>query len=284
MHLGKVRRGSGEGVVLVEGATVYGIDVAREPQIRSLMDLLCDADPARRVRELIDPRYAPEPLGSQTFLPPLDRQEVWAAGVTYQRSKIAREEESQGASQFYDKVYTAPRPELFFKARAQQVVGPQQAVHIRGDSRWSVPEPELALVVAPDRRIVGYTIGNDMSARDIEGENPLYLPQAKVYRRSCAVGPWITPAAAMPPLEGVVIRMTITRGAQVVFEGSTSVGRMARSPQELVDWLFRENDFPDGVVLLTGTGIVPPDEFTLHVGDIIRIDIDGIGTLVNPVD
>jgi 2-dehydro-3-deoxy-D-arabinonate dehydratase len=221
-----------------------------------------------------------------TFERPIDwSQEVWAAGVTYLRSKTAREEESAagGGASFYDKVYTAPRPELFFKATGQRVVGPGQPIRARADSRWTVPEPELALVISPDMRIVGYTIGNDVSARDIEGENPLYLPQAKVYKQSCALGPCITLAAAMPPRESVRIRMTVTRGDAVAFEGETGLDRMARPLEELVDWLGRENEFPNGVILLTGTGVVPPDDFTLNAGDVVAITIDGIGTLTNPV-
>jgi 2-dehydro-3-deoxy-D-arabinonate dehydratase len=180
-------------------------------------------------------------------------------------------------------VYTAARPELFMKATPERVVGPTRPVRVRADSKWSVPEPELALVVSPDLRIVGYTIGNDMSARDIEGENPLYLPQAKIYKQSCSVGPLITPVAAMPPLAGVDIRLVIRRGGKVAFEGNTTLAQMARTPESLVDWLGRENEFPNGVVLLTGTGIVPPDEFSLASGDEVAISIAGIGTLTNPV-
>jgi 2-dehydro-3-deoxy-D-arabinonate dehydratase len=220
-----------------------------------------------------------------TILAPIDLQEVWAAGVTYLRSKTAREEESAsaGGASFYDRVYTAPRPELFFKATPQRVVGPGQPIRARADSKWTVPEPELALVISPQLKIVGYTIGNDVSARDIEGENPLYLPQAKVYRQSCALGPCITLADAMPPRQSVRIRLAVTRGDSIAFEGETGLDRMARPLEDLVDWLGRENDFPDGVILLTGTGVVPPDDFTLHAGDVVSISIDGIGMLTNPV-
>jgi len=218
------------------------------------------------------------------LLPPVDQQEVWAAGVTYKRSREARERESAGAARFYDLVYNAARPELFLKATPRRVVGPGAAVRIRRDSRWNVPEPELALVVSPQMKIVGYTIGNDMSSRDIEGENPLYLPQAKVYDGSCSLGPVVTLAATMPPPEHVTIRLTITRGGAVVFEGSTSLSAMKRSFEDLVSWLGRENSFPDGVILLTGTGIVPPDHFTLERGDDIAIDITNIGTLRNWVE
>jgi 2-dehydro-3-deoxy-D-arabinonate dehydratase len=224
-------------------------------------------------------------LSEVTLLPPIDLQEVWAAGVTYLRSKTAREQESAnaGGASFYDKVYTAPRPELFLKAIASRVVGPGQPIRVRADSRWTVPEPELALVISPQMKIVGYTIGNDVSARDIEGENPLYLPQAKVYKQSCAIGPCITLASAMPPRETVRIRMTVTRGDAIAFEGDTGLDRMKRPLEELVDWLGRENEFPNGVILLTGTGVVPPDDFTLRAGDVVSITIDGIGTLTNPV-
>jgi 2-dehydro-3-deoxy-D-arabinonate dehydratase len=222
-------------------------------------------------------------LSDVALLPPVDEQEIWAAGVTYLRSKKAREDESAGAARFYDLVYTAPRPELFFKATPARVVGPGQRIRVRADSRWSVPEPELAVVVAPDLRIVGYTIGNDMSARDIEGENPLYLPQAKVYKQSCAIGPCVTLATALPPRDQVGIRLRIERGGATAFAGETSLARMARPLEDLVDWLGRENEFPNGVILLTGTGIVPPDEFTLQAGDVVSIAIDGVGELVNPV-
>jgi 2-dehydro-3-deoxy-D-arabinonate dehydratase len=213
---------------------------------------------------------------------PIDAQEVWAAGVTYLRSKTARESESTGAARFYDLVYTAPRPELFFKATARRVVGPGSAVRARADSRWSVPEPELALVISPAGRIVGYTLGNDMSARDIEGENPLYLPQAKLYRQSCAIGPAVVLTDRIDPA-AITLSMTIRRDGATAFSGATPFTRFVRKPEELVDWLFRDNEFPDGVILLTGTGIVPPDDFTLRPGDEIEISEPGVGTLVNPV-
>jgi 2-dehydro-3-deoxy-D-arabinonate dehydratase len=216
--------------------------------------------------------------------PPLGSQEVWAAGVTYLRSRTARMEESRvaGGGSFYDRVYDAARPELFFKATPHRVVGPGGAVRIRRDSRWTVPEPELALVVNARGRIVGCTVGNDMSARDIEGENPLYLPQAKVYAQSCALGPamCVGRAALAPETR---IHLSITRDGRTAFEGATTVGTMKRSADELVEYLFRDNTFPDGCVLLTGTGVVPPDEFTLVQGDLVAIAIDGIGTLENVV-
>ncbi len=269
------------------GASYVGVldgDAVRQlDDTIALSQFLVASDPQGEIhRSLIGTSI---PLSAATFLSPIDQQEVWAAGVTYLRSKTAREEESAsaGGASFYDKVYTAPRPELFFKATARRVVGPGQPIRVRSDSRWTVPEPELALVISPDMRIVGYTIGNDVSARDIEGENPLYLPQAKVYKQSCALGPCITLAAAMPPRETIRIRMTVTRGDSVAFEGETGLDRMARPLEELVDWLGRENEFPDGVILLTGTGVVPPDDFSLRAGDVVSITIDGIGTLTNPV-
>jgi 2-dehydro-3-deoxy-D-arabinonate dehydratase len=218
-----------------------------------------------------------------TFLPPLDQQEVWAAGVTYKRSQEARERESEGAAQFYDKVYSAPRPELFFKAPAYRVSPPGGPVHIRRDSKWNVPEPELALAISPSLNLVGFTIGNDMSSRDIEGENPLYLPQAKMYDNSCAVGPCITLAVSMPPLDQVTIRLLIERDRRPVFDGATSVSAMKRSFADLIDWLGKEMSFPNGAILLTGTGVIPPDDFTLAVGDVIHIDVAGIGRLTNVV-
>jgi 2-dehydro-3-deoxy-D-arabinonate dehydratase len=250
----------------------------------SLSDVLHSDNPVGLAHDLIDDRAQNVPLHDLTLLAPIDQQEVWAAGVTYKRSQEARERESIGAARFYDLVYSAPRPELFLKATPGRVVGPGDAVHIRRDSRWSVPEPELALVVSPRMHIVGYTIGNDMSARDIEGENPLYLPQAKIYDHSCALGPVITLTDSMPPLEDVIICMTIERGGNTVFEGSTTLGAMNRSCEDLVAWLGRENSFPHGAVLLTGTGIVPPDDFTLAAGDQITIDVTGIGSLTNWVE
>jgi 2-dehydro-3-deoxy-D-arabinonate dehydratase len=217
------------------------------------------------------------------LLAPLDAQEVWAAGVTYKRSQQARERESIGAGSFYDKVYSADRPELFFKATPHRVVGSGGRVRIRKDSRWNVPEPELTLVISPTMRLVGFTAGNDMSSRDIEGENPLYLPQAKFYDHCCAIGPVITLVESMPPLAEVTIRLVIERADQPVFDGTTSVAQMKRTPEDLISWLRRDNSFPAGVFLLTGTGIIPPDDFTLAPGDLIHIDIAGIGRLSNEV-
>lgn len=266
---------------LVDTGGLRFLDLAKGG-VPTLSSLLHSPDPADLVQLLVEETVTP--YDEVTLLPPLDHQEVWAAGVTYQRSQEARERESVGAAQFYHLVYDADRPELFLKATPRRVVGPDGRVRIRRDSRWSVPEPELALVIAPDLRIVGYTIGNDMSARDIEGENPLYLPQAKVHDACCALGPVVTLARDMPPLKEVTIRLTIERDSSTVFDGSTSVSRMKRTPEELVQWLARDNSFPDGVILLTGTGIVPPDHFTLMSGDLVHIQMDGIGRLTNVVE
>jgi len=284
MQFGKVQRDSGKiGVVVIERGHVFPLDMRRDPAVRSLSDILHSPNPVETANRLVDTLATSERFDGQTWLAPVDFQEIWAAGVTYKRSKVAREEESKGAAQFYDKVYTADRPELFLKATPARVVNPGSPVRIRADAKWSVPEPELALVISPAGNIVGYTIGNDMSSRDIEGENPLYLPQAKVYKGSCAVGPLVTPLAAMPPLESVEIKLTIQRAGKIAFEGSTTLAQMARTTESLAEWLFKENEFPHGALLLTGTGIVPPDEFTLDHGDDVSISITGIGTLRNPV-
>jgi 2-dehydro-3-deoxy-D-arabinonate dehydratase len=278
MQLCKAKKEDGEiGVGVVEAGHVRFLDFVDYVGMRSLSDVLHSNDPAGVARDLVDDSNRSIPLRDLTLLAPLDRQEVWAAGVTYKR-------ESVGAAHFYDLVYSADRPELFFKATPHRVVGPGGRVHIRRDSTWSVPEPELALVLSPHLQIIGYTIGNDMSARDIEGENPLYLPQAKVYDHSCALGPYITLTGSMPPLERVTIHLTIERGDKKVFEGSTGLAQMARKLEDLVQWLGRDNSFPQGAVLLTGTGVVPPDDFTLEVGDFINIDMTGIGRLTNVVD
>jgi 2-dehydro-3-deoxy-D-arabinonate dehydratase len=217
-----------------------------------------------------------------TVLAPVGNQEVWAAGVTYYRSRNARMEESTdaGGGNFYDRVYAAERPELFFKATGRGVVGPGGAVRIRSDAKWSVPEPELTLLINPAGEIVGYTIGNDMSSRDIEGENPLYLPQAKVYDGSCALGPCVL-LTAEPLSKNTGIRLEISRQGKTAFAGNTTLAELKRDPKELARFLFRDHSFPQGVFLLTGTGIVPGDGFTLASGDVIRISIDGIGTLEN---
>jgi 2-dehydro-3-deoxy-D-arabinonate dehydratase len=217
-------------------------------------------------------------------LAPIGKQEVWAAGVTYHRSRGARMEESKdaGGGSFYDHVYSAERPELFFKSTASRTVGTGGKVRIRADAKWSVPEPELTLLVSPGGRITGYTIGNDMSSRDIEGENPLYLPQAKVYNGSCALGPGIL-VTAEPLTTSTEIAIEIMRGGQVEFAGQVALTELKRDPRTLVEYLFRDNLFPQGCFLMTGTGIVPPSTFTLASGDLIRITIEPIGTLENEV-
>ena len=220
----------------------------------------------------------------EELLAPISGQEVWAAGVTYYRSRGARMEESKdaGGGNFYDRVYSAERPELFFKSTASRTVGTGGKVRIRSDAHWSVPEPELTLVLSPGGRIVGYTIGNDMSSRDIEGENPLYLPQAKVYNGSCALGPGIF-VSASPLAHSTEIAIEILRHDRVEFAGSVELTELKRDPKTLVEYLLRDNSFPSGVFLMTGTGIVPPSTFTLASGDRIRITIEPIGTLENEV-
>jgi 2-dehydro-3-deoxy-D-arabinonate dehydratase len=221
---------------------------------------------------------------SEQIEAPIGNQEVWAAGVTYYRSRSARIEESKdaGGGSFYDRVYSAERPELFFKATASRVAGPNTNVRIRSDASWSVPEPELTLVINPRGQIIGYTVGNDMSSRDIEGENPLYLPQAKVYDRSCALGPCIL-VSSEPLPKTTPISLEILRGERTEFSGATTLAELKREPASLVEYLFRDNSFPYGTFLMTGTGIVPPDSFTLKSGDQVRITIDPIGTLINEV-
>lgn len=239
------------------------------------------------------PEYLAESIAQSTpvaefrpseILAPISHQEVWAAGVTYYRSRGARMEESKdaGGGNFYDRVYSAERPELFFKSTASRTVGPGGKVRIRGDAHWSVPEPELTLVVSPKGRINGYTIGNDMSSRDIEGENPLYLPQAKVYNGSCALGPCIL-VSERPLPHSTEITLEIDRNNRIEFSGSVALTELKRDPKSLVEYLLRDNVFPSGCFLMTGTGIVPPNSFTLASGDRIRITIDPIGTLENEV-
>ena len=215
---------------------------------------------------------------------PIQSQEVWAAGVTYYRSRGARMEESKdaGGGDFYDRVYTAERPELFFKSMASRTVGPGGKVRIRADAHWSVPEPELTLVVSPKGRIQGYTIGNDMSSRDIEGENPLYLPQAKVYNGSCALGPGIL-VSANPLPHSTRIVIEIWRNSEIEFFGDVALTELKRNPKVLVEYLLRDNSFPSGCFLMTGTGVVPPSSFTLDHRDRVRITIEAIGTLENEV-
>jgi 2-dehydro-3-deoxy-D-arabinonate dehydratase len=221
-------------------------------------------------------------LSDIALLPPIDTQEVWASGVTYSRSRDARMEEST-QKDVYDLVYEAERPELFMKGTASRVSGTGGTVAIRGDSTWDVPEPELALVLNSRGEIVGYTVGNDVSSRSIEGENPLYLPQAKVYSGCAGLGPWISLTSEVPDPNNLTIQLVIERNGALHFDGETSTNQIHRTFADLTSYLFRHNSFPQGVFLMTGTGIIPPAEFTLEDGDVVRITIDQIGTLHNPV-
>jgi 2-dehydro-3-deoxy-D-arabinonate dehydratase len=266
------------------GAVVGDAVVDLSPAgVTSLESILDAADPAAAVRSARERSAAPRPLADVALLPPVERQEVWAAGVTYQRSKTARMEESDFSATAYDRVYDAARPEIFFKAVAEKVVGPEDGLGIRADAVWNVPEPELALVMNSRGDIVGHTIGNDMSSRDIEGENLLYLPQAKVYDRSCGLGPWIVLGCSEAEARGWTIAISIRREGREVFAGTTRVDQIKRSFAELADYLWRSQSFPHGVVLLTGTGVVPDESFTLAAGDCVTITVDGIGTLENTV-
>lgn len=247
-----------------------------------LADLIADSAPIDAVKSLQTEPAIPIDQTTRWFAP-IDTQEVWAAGVTYKRSQTARMEESEAAASCYDRVYHADRPELFFKATPHRVSGHGQPLRIRADATWNVPEPEITLVLSPDMRIVGLTIGNDMSSRDIEGENPLYLPQAKCYNQCAGLGPWICLFETLPPPESLGIDLKILRGEQIVFDQQTSGDQMARTFDDLVRWLAKDNSFPTGAFLMTGTGIVPTSDFTLQPGDIVNITIDGIGTLSNPI-
>jgi 2-dehydro-3-deoxy-D-arabinonate dehydratase len=266
---------SSEGIVAQRGEDLFrlaGIDFDA---------VFTQIDPAAWLEDQL--AHGTPVLAQTRWLAPIQSQEVWAAGVTYLRSRDARMEESKdaGGGSFYDRVYEADRPEIFFKAAPHRVSGSGEPVRIREDSRWNVPEPEVALAINHDGRIFGYTIGNDMSSRDIEGENPLYLPQAKVYRGCCGLGPGLVVRDPLP--RETAIRITIAREGAPVFNGDTSLACMKRTFPELASWLCREDSFPNGVYLLTGTGLVPPNEFTLSHGDEIRIQIDGLGTLINSV-
>lgn len=267
-----------DGLVIEQGSSVR-----LAPADWTLDQLFASDAPVTQVAEVFGRSRDIAPR-SAAPLAPVGQQEIWAAGVTYLRSRTARMEESKdaGGGSFYDKVYHAPRPELFFKATPPRVAAPGTPVRIRRDSRWNVPEPELTLALNHRGAIFGYTIGNDMSSRDIEGENPLYLPQAKVYDRSAALGPRLlvrdTPLPATTE-----IALEIRRGGATVFSGRTAISQIKRRFDELAEYLFRDNVFPHGSYLMTGTGVVPPDAFTLQGGDEIRITIEPIGTLINPV-
>ncbi|MFN3651225.1 MAG: fumarylacetoacetate hydrolase family protein [Armatimonadota bacterium] len=280
---------------LAEDDSVYPLATDAGSGGAFLASLLQWPDPVRLLTEtfdtlrggaavsLVELSAAAAHPGVAHLLPPIDQQEVWAAGVTYLRSKVARMEESEGAARFYDLVYDAERPELFLKATPSRVSGQNGPVRIRTDARWNVPEPEVGLLLTPAMKCVGYTVGNDMSSRDIEGENPLYLPQAKVYRDCCALGPviWLEPEA--PEHRELEIHLAIERGNELVFSGETSTAQMKRKFAELAGWLGKDNHFPQGAVLLTGTGLVPSDEFTLQPGDVVAISVPQIGTLMNTV-
>jgi len=254
------------------------------PLESSLADLLelPATQRAEHLRDEVATAAATIALDDAWLLPPVDEQEIWAAGVTYERSRDARMEESR-TDDIYDRVYDAARPEIFFKAPAYRCVGPYEPVAVRHDSAWNVPEPELALVIDGRGEIAGYTIGNDVSSRSIEGENPLYLPQAKVFTAGCALGPWIMLADELSNPRDARIAMRIERDGADLWRGETSTATMHRSFEDLIDCLFAALEFPVGVVLMTGTGLVPPAEFSLQPNDIVQIDIDGIGSLANHV-
>jgi 2-dehydro-3-deoxy-D-arabinonate dehydratase len=284
VKLARIRLNDGsQRVAVVHDNTVQPLDLTQIDECHSLMDILNSADPSGLARFLLKPDTKVVESADVQFLAPIDQQEVWAAGVTYKRSQVARMEESESAASHYDKVYTADRPELFFKATPNRVSGPGQALRVRSDSSWSVPEPEFTLVINKHGKIVGYTIGNDMSARDIEGENPLYLPQAKFYKQCAGLGPCIQLAEGPLNQDAVDIQLEIRRGGKTISKDATKLSQMKRTPEELVAWLFRENELPNGAFLMTGTGIVPEDNFTLEDGDEVSITITGIGTLTNPI-
>jgi 2-dehydro-3-deoxy-D-arabinonate dehydratase len=251
--------------------------------VQRLKDLLERPDLMGELTRLSQTVNAKHPVDDVRLLTPVESQEVWAAGVTYLRSKQARMVESEFSANAYDRVYDAVRPEIFFKSLPEKIVSPGKAVGIREDAKWNVPEPELALVFSSAGKIVGFTIGNDMSSRDIEGENLLYLPQAKIYKGSCAVGPWIVVGATEDDARQWTISLEIRRAGQSVFVGEVRVEQIKRRFSELGEYLFRSQEFPHGAVLLTGAGIVPDDTFTLAAGDVVRIMISGIGTLENSV-
>jgi 2-dehydro-3-deoxy-D-arabinonate dehydratase len=270
-------------------ATTDGIVVECDGALRSpnrsltFDEVFRSADPAALVRAaLAGGRAVPVPA---RLLAPLKSQEIWAAGVTHLRSKTAPMAESKDAAggTSYDKVYEADRPELFFKATPHRVVAPGDAVRIRADSHWNVPEPELTLAINSAGKIFGFTIGNDMSSRDIEGENPLNLPQAKSYHRAAAIGPCLVITATLPSPD-TIIAIEIWRAGAVAFSGETTVGQIKRPLPSLADWLFRENSFPHGCYLMKGVGVVPPDNFTLRHDDEIRITIEPVGTLITTVN
>jgi len=266
--------------LIVNGRTVLDLTDAGVQRMGPLIER---ADLVGELTRFSQAGLPDHPLDGVRLLTPVESQEVWAAGVTYLRSKEARMVESEFSANVYDLVYDAARPEIFFKSLPEKVIAPGEAVGIRRDAHWNVPEPELALVINSSGGIVGFTIGNDMSSRDIEGANVLYLPQAKIYTGSCAVGPWIVVGQTEDDARQWSIRLEIRRGEETVFAGETRAGQIKRPFNELVDYLFRSQKFPNGAVLLTGAGVVPPDSFTLEPDDSVRITISGVGTLENPV-
>jgi 2-dehydro-3-deoxy-D-arabinonate dehydratase len=282
MKLCRFQKDAGEVRIGLVTDTATVIDLT-EAGLREMQALLESDNPVAQLagfaRENL-PRLA---LSEVRLSAPVEGQEVWAAGVTYERSKTARMAESNFSATAYDRVYAAERPELFFKSVAGKVVATGEPVGIRRDARWSVPEPELALVLNSRGKLVGFSIGNDMSSRDIEGENLLYLPQAKIYHRSCALGPWLELETSEATARGWTIRMAIERAGKRIFTGETTVSRIKRTFEELAGFLFHSQEFPRGAILLTGTGIIPPDTFTLQAQDTVEIEISGIGALRNPV-
>lgn len=281
MKLVKAIDGQGQRLVAIWEDSVLKPLMNQGQWLTDLSEILEHSQPAAFAASLAG--SATIPLTQVTLLAPIDQQEVWAAGVTYKRSQTARMEESEVAADCYDRVYRSARPELFFKASPSRVSGPNEPLRIRYDANWNVPEPELALVLNSKLELVGYTIGNDMSSRDIEGDNPLYLPQAKVYDQCCGLGPCITLLDAIPKPESLEIHLRIERAGELVFEGSISVSQMARRFDDLVGWLGRDQSFPSGVFLLTGTGIVPDSSFTLQQDDHVSISIAEIGELTNRI-
>ena len=281
MQIVRFRSAIGQAALgVADNGRVLGRFGALHPTLASLLRL-----PEQELRAALEETTrAGEGAGADvSMLAPIDGStEVWAAGVTYKRSEEARVEES-GTPDIYTRVYAAARPELFFKATPRRVAGPAAPIAVRADSTWDVPEPELAMVINAHAEIVGYTIGNDVSSRSIEGENPLYLPQAKVYAGCCALGPGITPAREVPDPYGLAIRMRIERGGRVYWEGETNTSELKRRLDELVAYLFREDDFPDGAILCTGTALVPDSPFTLEPGDVVQITVDRLGSLRNAV-
>lgn len=269
-------------LALVRGDSVFDLAAAGGPGSLAEALRLPAAEFHAQLRRARDAAGAARSRDGIVILAPIDAQEVWAAGVTYSRSRDARMEEST-QKDVYDLVYEADRPEIFFKATPNRVSGPGADIAIRADSGWDVPEPELTLVLNAMGELVGYTIGNDVSSRTIEGENPLYLPQAKLYSQSAALGPVIVTTDEISNPLGLTIQLTIRRDGEILFQESTSTANLHRTIDDLVRYLFRANEFPNGVFLMTGTGIVPPNAFTLNQGDHVSIAIDGIGTLSNPV-